>query len=749
MNGSMKKTKKFYEGMLKGWVRIALSLACLFVFMALFCVETHAYNEDMNDMIVEANEALKPMLIHENIMATVYLCDELDVKSDASDYSETIGKVKSGQLVYILEADMDEDYKLWTKVEVRGLDSQYVGYVRRDNLACSNLRYLDWESEYCLAPQFWNGSMQVMLMSVGDEEEENNEPEIPAIDLYPDVKLFPESYQKYLLDLKAIHPNWTFVAVNTGLDFSASINKQVGNKSWVSGGLYKSYCEGPTGQGNWYYASPETIEFYMDPRNALTEDRIFQFEQLTYNPECHNRETLASFLSGTFMEDGKQIPGLNAHPGNWYADYIMVFCNSEAENINLSPYHLASRIIQEQGKQGSVMISGTVPGYEGLYNYFNIGATGKTDADVIKNGLEYARSHGWTSGYYALLGGAKFLYNGYVSVGQDTLYAQKFNYLSSQFTHQYMQNITAPTTEGTSTFSMYKKNENFDSVPFVFKIPVYQNMPETPLPKPITTTKFMLTLPEDYAAQRVSATPEVWVDGVKKSSVSRNGYLVIDSGSDTAKVALVNKYGADGFESGMYIWFLDYKNGAYTVTREAEMDDLLTYWGFSIRIVEPSGIRFMSGIKDDTKNRLISSGIDGYKLKEYGTLVTIASLKEADGTDKMFVKGASGVASGASYGASTNYVENKTDIYAGETRFAAVFKGLPVSAYKTDFNFRSYAIVGKDGVDRIIYGPYYGKNIYDLAKRVLATNKYPVGSDNYNFINQLIYDSDHQVEENQ
>ena len=58
----------------------------------------------------------------------------------------------------------------------------------------------------------------------------------------------------------------------------------------------------------------------------------------------------------------------------------------------VSPYHLASRIKQEVGPFVThSSINGTVQGYEGLYNFYNIGATSSTeDLGAIKNGLRYA-----------------------------------------------------------------------------------------------------------------------------------------------------------------------------------------------------------------------------------------------------------------------------------------------------------------------------------------------------------------------
>lgn len=72
-------------------------------------------------------------------------------------------------------------------------------------------------------------------------------------------------------------------------------------------------------------------------------------------------------------------------------DYAQAFMDI-GEETGVSPYHLASRVRQEQGLKGtSSLISGTYSGYEGYYNYFNVGAAGITSTLVIKNGLAYAK----------------------------------------------------------------------------------------------------------------------------------------------------------------------------------------------------------------------------------------------------------------------------------------------------------------------------------------------------------------------
>jgi phosphopentomutase len=57
----------------------------------------------------------------------------------------------------------------------------------------------------------------------------------------------------------------------------------------------------------------------------------------------------------------------------------------------VSPFHLATRIIQEQGYSGQGnSISGTVDGYEGYYNYFNQGAVMSGGNSATINGMIYA-----------------------------------------------------------------------------------------------------------------------------------------------------------------------------------------------------------------------------------------------------------------------------------------------------------------------------------------------------------------------
>lgn len=158
------------------------------------------------------------------------------------------------------------------------------------------------------------------------------------------------------------------------------------------------------------------------------------------------------------------------------------------KKFNISPYHLASRIRQEQGP-GNATETATGngkgkynKGYAGYYNYYNIGATGGTTATIIKNALEKAKKENWTDPEKAIIGGAEFVRNEYIGYGQNTSYLQKFDVDNSDgdlYWHQYMTNVSASKTEGQETRNAYNKmgklNKNSH---FIFSIPVFENMPK-------------------------------------------------------------------------------------------------------------------------------------------------------------------------------------------------------------------------------------------------------------------------------
>ncbi len=672
---------------------------------------SYALDEEDRAWIDEASQALQDIAEEREVMALVYLCDELSIREEADDNSAKTVTVPSGQMVEILDVTVAEDYQVWEKVSAEVSGKVYEGYIPRKYLACSDERFLEWEELYSMNP-----GEAVMLA------EEN------AAGVYADIEQFPESYRPALEALKQKHQNWTFVRQNTGLDFQTVINNELqGGKSLV----YKSYgdyCKEGQHSPNWYFASEDVLKLYMDPRNSLHENAIFQFEQLTYNESYHTEAAVETFLKNTFMNSNSPAPKTDM-------TFSHIFWAIGAEQ-QVSPFHLAARVYQEQGQGTSPLISGNYPGYEGYYNYFNISASGSTNEQVITNGLNYARNNGWDNAYASILGGANVISANYIKKGQDTLYLQKFNVSTTAsnpvYTHQYMQNIAAPTSEALSMKKLYESAGALENT-FVFKIPVYENMPASPCPMPTSSTNVVLQVPAGYDASTI------YVDGIPYTPQVRNNRRIVTVPNGNAQAAVVYRYNENGAPIGMYVWTLEYRNNAYAVTEQPGLTDLLTYHGFSIRITGKAGIRFKTGISADLRNTLLTGGVNGYYLKEYGTLV----MNNANRNTYPMIKGGEKVISGLAYGTDSNgaHQDSIYETVDGRYRYTSVLVGLPADQYKVEYAFRGYIVLTKDNKDITIYGPAMAKSIYSLAEQVLNMGTYASGSEADAFLRKLISDA--------
>ena len=672
---------------------------------------SYALDEEDRAWIDEASQALQDIAEEREVMALVYLCDELSIREEADDNSAKTVTVPSGQMVEILDVTVAEDYQVWEKVSAEVSGKVYEGYIPRKYLACSDERFLKWEELYSMNP-----GEAVMLA------EEN------AAGVYADIEQFPESYRPALVALKQKHQNWTFVRQNTGLDFQTVINNELqGGKSLV----YKSYgdyCKEGQHSPNWYFASEDVLKLYMDPRNSLHENDIFQFEQLTYNESYHTEAAVETFLKNTFMNSNSPAPRTDM-------TFSHIFWAIGAEQ-QVSPFHLAARVYQEQGQGTSPLISGNYPGYEGYYNYFNISASGSTNEQVITNGLNYARNNGWDNAYASILGGANVISANYIKKGQDTLYLQKFNVSTTAsnpvYTHQYMQNISAPTREALSMKKLYESAGALENT-FVFKIPVYENMPASPCPMPTSSTNVVLQVPAGYDASTI------YVDGIPYTPQVRNNRRIVTVPNGNAQAAVVYRYNENGAPIGMYVWTLEYRNNAYAVTEQPGLTDLLTYHGFSIRITGKAGIRFKTGISADLRNTLLTGGVNGYYLKEYGTLV----MNNANRNTYPMIKGGEKVISGLAYGTDSNgaHQDSIYETVDGRYRYTSVLVGLPADQYKVEYAFRGYIVLTKDNKDITIYGPAMAKSIYSLAEQVLNMGTYASGSEADAFLRKLISDA--------
>ena len=245
-------------------------------------------------------------------------------------------------------------------------------------------------------------------------------------------------------------------------------------------------------------------------------------------------------------------------------------------------------------------------------------------------------------------------------------------------------------------------------------------------------TKLTLTPPAGYT------DAVIYIDGKAYNATKSGSSYTINIGDTTAKTAIMYKYNSSSVPVGMYVWKLEYVNGAYTAKAMTGLQDLISYHGFSIRITGKSGIRFKSGIAVDTRKQLTTNGVDGYTLVEYGTLVMNQSYV---GTYP-FVKDGDKVSSGRSYWTENCKVyDNIVETVNGRYRFASVLIGIPATQYKTELAFRGY-IVLTNGTETItLYGPIVGKSIYNLANQLDKMDQYKAGSNADLFVKKIIADA--------
>ena len=310
---------------------------------------------------------------------------------------------------------------------------------------------------------------------------------------------FPESYRVKLRELHTAHPDWEFSAIDTGIDWNEAVNAESsGGRSLVdiSDNYANAFKSKNTGDynyssssyiqkdGGFCTANKFCVSFFMDPRNFLNEENVFQFEQLSFD-ESFSVEAVDLVLSGTFMYNKKityvTSSGESKTMKQTYAEVIY----EAGQTHNVNPCYLAAKIRNEIGSTPSGSVTGKNSSYPGIYNFYNIGAS--DGAGAITRGLAWAANttagtygRPWTDPKKSIVGGAEFLVNTYIGKGQFTGYYQRFNVNPNGyyklFDHQYMTNISGAAAQGYSSYRSYLSMGLLDQH-FIFSLPVYRNMP--------------------------------------------------------------------------------------------------------------------------------------------------------------------------------------------------------------------------------------------------------------------------------
>lgn len=383
--------------------------------------------------------------------------------------------VKTGDKVNIL-SEVTADKKKWYEISFTSNKKKITGFIK--------VKYAQLIKN--------KKEVKIYALTEAQFEEEMKKQGVPAI------------YKQYLRVLHDQYPFWEFRMYDTGLDWATVIkNESVVGRNLIPNSKSEAWkskdpkaYDSKTGKwkvfdgSTWVAASSEAIAYYMDPRNFLNERTVYQFETQEYQKDYHKQSGVEKVLSNTPFSSKKfsykdPLTGKSAK-----MTYAAAFITA-AENSMVSPIHLASRVKQEVVTSATTT-SGAVTGdnktYPGIYNFYNIGAT--SGKNPMLNGLKWASTgtdylRPWTDPYRSIVGGSMYIGSKYINIGQNTVYLEKFNVTpTSRYTHQYMTNVEAATSEAAKIKKAYEESGLLEKTPLVFSIPVYKNMPADPCAAP-------------------------------------------------------------------------------------------------------------------------------------------------------------------------------------------------------------------------------------------------------------------------
>lgn len=183
---------------------------------------------------------------------------------------------------------------------------------------------------------------------------------------YGEYGEIPNSYALKLQALEAAYPNWKFVLKRTDISIDDAVKGEMAvNKS----------------------ANQDDVKYYINPLNFLTVEYIFQFESINAIEanECiadatARQKLVESILKGTWMADSsKPISYIDTEGNTKTVTQVKSYVEAiekASEYSLLGVNYISSKIRQENGGANptATAVKGTVAPFQGMYNYFNIGA---------------------------------------------------------------------------------------------------------------------------------------------------------------------------------------------------------------------------------------------------------------------------------------------------------------------------------------------------------------------------------------
>ncbi|MFC0013774.1 MULTISPECIES: SH3 domain-containing protein [Allobacillus] len=266
-------------------------------------------------------------------------------------------------------------------------------------------------------------------------------------------------------------------------------------------------------------ATREDIEYYANPNNFKDRDSSSFFQYLVLSQPA---QIDADELNNTILKNKGTLHGT----GQAFVD--------AAEAYSVNEIYLLAHALHETGNGTSTLASGVK--YKGttVYNMYGINAK---DSCPVECGASYAYKEGWNTPYKAVVGGAKFIGEGYINAGQDTLYKMRWN-PDSPGNHQYATDVNWALAQTGNIAKLYSMLDNYT---LFFDIPEYKGEP---------------TNSTAYPEQTLGSTTSN-VNFREKATTNSNALSLINSGT-TVKLL---SYERGQVVNGNNIWYRVNYNG--------------------------------------------------------------------------------------------------------------------------------------------------------------------------------------------
>ena len=236
----------------------------------------------------------------------------------------------------------------------------------------------------------------------------------------------------------------------------------------------------------------------------------------------------------------------------------------------------------------------------------------------------------------------------------------------------------------------------------------------------------------------ITEVSNVWVDGVVYPvQTDEEGHNYVLLNTMESSVATIYTYNEDEANPqnntpiGMRVWMLSFDGNEYSAEYIPEFENLLQYCETSISENEELGIRFITGLNNSVRNQLLSFGVSGYTLEEYGTLLAVTDQAENESLTLM------------SPNVKYNYAYKKgiaDMVYAQKNdvvQYSNLLTGIHEEQYADMIAARPYMkVTDNEGVTFTIYGGTLYQSVGSIAWQ--NRDAFPAGSEEYNNIWNII-----------